>query len=204
MDDKRRRPAEIAHDFNNLLTVINGQSEWILGQLPKGDPKRPGLEAIHRAGLRAADLARELLEISGASPESTATKGEGGRLPGATRILIADDERQVRGYLRAVLEQAGYDVCEAEDGREAVRLALRERVDVVITDLMMPNQEGLETIQILRQQAPVVAIVAISGAFREEYLEIARKLGAEVALAKPMTPEQLLGAVSQALASRKR
>jgi CheY-like chemotaxis protein len=194
MDDNRRLAAEIAHDFNNLLTVINGQSEWILRRLPEGDPTRPGLEAIYRAGLRAAELARELLAISGATDESAAAK---------PRILIADDEPQVRRYVRKVLEKAGYDVWEAEDGREAVRLAQIERVDVVITDLVMPNQEGLETIQILRRQAPEVAIVAISGAFHPEYLEVARKLGAAVALAKPLTAEELLGAVSQALASRK-
>ena len=201
MDEHRRLAAEIAHDFNNLLTVINGQSEWILRRLPKGDPTRPGLEAIYSAGLRAAELARELLAISDASEESPATKGAGD--PPPTRVLVADDEPQVRRYLAAVLKQAGYDVWEAEDGRKAVQLALSERVDLVVTDLVMPNQEGLETIQMLRRQAPVVAIVAISGASHPEYLEVARKLGADVSLAKPMTAPELLGAVSQALASRK-
>jgi CheY-like chemotaxis protein len=200
MEENRRSATEIAHDFNNLLTVINGQSEWILRRIPKGDPTRPGLEAIYRAGLRAAELARELLAVGGSADESAAmAKGAGGRLPAATRILIADDESQVRGYMREVLEHAGYNVSEAADGREAVRQVLSGRVDLVITDLLMPDQEGLETIQILRRQAPQVAIVAISGAFHPEYLEVARKLGAVVALAKPLTAEELLRAVSQAL-----
>jgi CheY-like chemotaxis protein len=215
MEENRQRSAEIAHDFNNLLTVINGQSEWMLRKLTRGDAIRPGLEAIYRAGLRAAELARELLAISGAVESANGEREIGrsaGEDPGAmgasigtssaARILIADDESQVRGYIRTVLEDAGYLVTEAEDGKEAVKQVRTGAVDLVITDLVMPDQEGLETIQILRRQAPEVAIVAISGAFHPEYLDVARKLGAVVALPKPLTAEELLRAVADALRAR--
>jgi CheY-like chemotaxis protein len=207
-----RRTAEIAHDFNNVLTVINGQSEWILRRLPRGDKSRPGIEAIYRAGLRAAELARELLassdlsESENDSAEARRRAGEAGPgrpMPGK-HILIADDEPLVRAYVRRVLEKAGYEVTEAEDGREAVRQVGDGNVQLVITDLVMPDQEGLETIQILRRKAPDVAIVAISGAFHPEYLDAARKLGAVVALSKPLTAKELLQAVSQALETTRR
>lgn len=204
-----RRAAEIAHDFNNVLTVINGQSEWILRRLPRGDTARPGIEAIYRAGLRAAELARELLACSEA-PEfqndsaEAREAGPGQPVPSAKSILIADDEPLVRAYVRTVLEKAGYEVTEAEDGREVVRQVGRGNVQLVITDLVMPDQEGLETIQILRQKAPDVAIVAISGAFHPQYLEAARKMGAVVALPKPLTAKELLQAVSRALETTRR
>jgi CheY-like chemotaxis protein len=214
MEENRQRAAEIAHDFNNLLTVINGQSEWMLRKLTRGDAIRPGLEAIYRAGIRAAELARELLAISGAAgtengdrqqpagEDGSKVNGAASPPPSVTRILVADDESQVRGYIRVVLEDAGYSVVEAEDGKEAVAQVRNGEIDLVITDLVMPDQEGLETIQILRRQAPEVAIVAISGAFHPEYLDVARKLGAVVALPKPLTAEELLRAVGAALQAR--
>ena len=205
-----RRTAEIAHDFNNVLTVINGQSEWILRRLPREDKSRPGIEAIYRAGLRAAELAHELLASSEAPESESETRGRaveaepGKPLPSGKHILIADDEPLVRAYVRTVLEKAGDEVTEAENGKDAVRQVGGGNVRLVITDLVMPDQEGLETIQILRRQAPDVAIVAISGAFHPEYLDAARKLGAVVALPKPLTAKELLQAVSQALETTRR
>jgi len=127
-----------------------------------------------------------------------------GGLGGApeVRILIADDETTVRTFLRTVLEDAGYIVSEAEDGKGAVRQAMAEDTDLVIIDLVMPNQEGLETIQVLRQEVPGIGIIAISGAFGGQFLKAAQSLGADAAIGKPIDHEQLLARVAEVLALR--
>jgi len=117
----------------------------------------------------------------------------------AARILVADDEAGVRGFLRDVLEQGGYDVVEAENGKRALQAVRVGQVDLVITDLVMPEQEGIETMQVLRKIAPGIPVIAISGAFGGQYLKHARILGAAAVLSKPVNAEQLLDSVSTAL-----
>jgi PAS domain S-box-containing protein len=117
----------------------------------------------------------------------------------AVRILVADDEGGVRGFLRSVLETGGYDVIEAADGRQALRHARAGHVDLVVTDLVMPELEGLETIRALRRDMPGVGIIAISGAFEGQFLETARLLGANAVLNKPVSAELLLAKVAQLL-----
>ncbi|MDP2998502.1 MAG: response regulator, partial [Bryobacterales bacterium] len=107
------------------------------------------------------------------------------------RILVADDEAGVRGSLRATLEQGGYEVIEAEDGKQALRRAREGGVDLVITDLVMPEQEGIETIRALRKEIPDIGIIAISGKLEGPYLKMATVLGADAALAKPLAVELL-------------
>jgi PAS domain S-box-containing protein len=114
-------------------------------------------------------------------------------------ILVADDEAGVRGFLREVLESAGYEVTEAADGDQALREARAGRVDLVITDLVMPGREGLETIRALRKDAPGVGIIAITGALGVEFLEIARALGAQAVLSKPLDAGLLLSKVAELL-----
>jgi PAS domain S-box-containing protein len=135
-------------------------------------------------------------QLAGKVRETLAAPGR------AARILVADDEAGVRSFLRLVLEGGGYEVIEAADGKHAVREARAGRVDVVITDLAMPEQEGIETIQALRRENSRVAIIAISGAFGDEILEVARRVGAESVLRKPVSPEVLLAKVAEALKSR--
>jgi DNA-binding response OmpR family regulator len=116
------------------------------------------------------------------------------------RVLIADDDDAVRGFLRAVLEDAGYQVAEASDGRQAERDALEAGIDLLIIDLVMPNQEGIETISDLRRRRPSLPILAISGAGDvATYLNVAKLLGAEECLAKPISPATLLSAVRRSL-----
>jgi len=121
----------------------------------------------------------------------------------AARILVADDETEVRGFLRKVLEGSGYEVIEAMDGKQALRQVLAGRVDLVITDLVMPEQEGIETIQALRRDAPGVGIIAISGAFEGQFLDTAAMLGAAAVLTKPVTAELLLAKVTEVLKTRR-
>jgi two-component system cell cycle sensor histidine kinase/response regulator CckA len=122
--------------------------------------------------------------------------------PSAIRVLVVDDEEGVRRYLRMVLEEAGYIVNEAADGKEALDLALEDPPEVVITDLVMPEQEGIETIRALRRRVPQLAIVAISGAFGGQFLNTAKILGADAILDKPLRAEVLLAKVSDLLARR--
>ena len=121
----------------------------------------------------------------------------------AARILVADDEAGVRGYLRKVLEEGGYDVIEASDGKEALRQARAGDVDLVITDLIMPEQEGIETIRALHRDLPGVRIIAISGAFGGQFLKVAQMLGAHAVLSKPVSAELLLARVAEVLKSRR-
>lgn len=121
----------------------------------------------------------------------------------AARILVVDDEAGVRSYLRTVLEQAGYVVSEAADGKEALRLALSEPLELVITDLVMPEREGIETIQALRRRVPGIRIIAISGAFGGRLLSAAKIMGADMVLDKPVSAEQVRAKVAEVLIERR-
>lgn len=107
-------------------------------------------------------------------------------------ILIADDDAQIRRLLRVSLEADGYKVYEAANGDEAIRVACDAPFDLVITDVLMPERDGLEMIMFLRRQAPNAKIIAISGADSGLFLENARGLGASATLAKPFSPSELL------------
>ena len=117
------------------------------------------------------------------------------------RIIVADDEAGVRSFLRKVLEDGGYQVMEAPNGKLALQEARAGRVDLVITDLVMPEQEGIETIRALRRDVPGVGIIAISGALGPQFLEVARMLGAQAVLSKPLSAELLLAKVAEVLKS---
>jgi hypothetical protein len=139
------------------------------------------------------------------SPEELAGKVRavlGPPLP-VTRILVADDEAGVRGFLRKVLEQDGYEVIEAADGKQALQQARAEHMDLVITDLVMPKQEGIETIRALRKEMPAVGIIAITGKFEGPYLKMVQMLGADAVLTKPMSSELLLAKVAEVLKLRR-
>jgi two-component system response regulator (stage 0 sporulation protein F) len=119
-----------------------------------------------------------------------------------SRILVIDDEAAVRTLLRRALEAAGHRVLEARDGREGVRAYTAESPDLVITDIVMPDQEGLQCIREMRQLDPEVRIIAISGAARYQsmdVLDIARHFGARHAFRKPFDLTQLLAAVQETL-----
>lgn len=110
-------------------------------------------------------------------------------------MLVVDDEAQVRSFLVSVLEAEGYTVLEAADGREAQARCQEYAVDLVITDLVMPDQEGLETIHTLGRQSPDIPVIAISGAFGGAYLQLAKKLGAQAVFRKPFQAEAILSEV---------
>lgn len=115
-----------------------------------------------------------------------------------SKILIVDDEAIIRDFVRIALERAGHITAEARNGREAMKLFDTFEPDCVITDLIMPEQEGLETIIKLRQQPRRVRIVAITGGFHPlgpVFLKTAGELGADTVLSKPFSVHDLLVAV---------
>ncbi len=120
------------------------------------------------------------------------------------KILLVDDDDAFRAMLRLTLMKLGHVVREACHGREALELYAKEPADLVLTDIVMPEQEGLETIYTLRHTYPNSKIVAMSGGGRmdaHDYLKIAKATGAHRVLAKPFPKEELAQAINEALAT---
>ncbi len=117
-------------------------------------------------------------------------------------VLIVDDEPHVRHVLRQKMEQCGCDVDEAADGREAIR-KLGERVfDLVIADIVMPEQDGLEVIMFLRKTQPNVKVIAISAPGNELFLTSAKGLGASRVFPKPFELAEIANAAEELLAAQ--
>ena len=116
------------------------------------------------------------------------------------RILVIDDEEGIREYVRWILEDAGYEVLEAEDGNKALEVFFSTPVDLIITDLVMPDKEGIETISDLRREHPNLKIIAMSGAVDSAtYLMLASNLGALATIQKPFDSKKLLETVERIL-----
>lgn len=117
-------------------------------------------------------------------------------------ILLVDDDDEFLAMLSAVLTRAGYQVRVAFDGQRAISTYRNRPVDLVITDLVMPEKEGMELIRELKRLDPEARIIAVSGAGHNalpHYLNIARALGAQRVLAKPFSEREILEAVSELL-----
>ncbi|MDM8515385.1 response regulator [Desulfobacterales bacterium HSG16] len=113
-------------------------------------------------------------------------------------ILIVDDDESIRRMLTQMLERGGYEVFNAQDGNVALKMCDQTSFDLVITDLIMPEKEGIETIKEIKENFPTMNIIAMSGGGRirpENYLKIAGSLGAACTLTKPIERKKLLAAV---------
>jgi DNA-binding response OmpR family regulator len=112
-------------------------------------------------------------------------------------ILLIEDDELLRPLLARCLEAAGHAVTQAPTGRAGMRAFRAKFADLVITDIVMPDQEGIATIMGLHRDHPEVPVIAMSGggANTALYLELAKKLGARFTLAKPFSPQDLLRAV---------
>lgn len=118
------------------------------------------------------------------------------------RILLVDDDDQFRGMLESMLHRLGHDVVTARSGGEALREYGRNDTDLVITDLIMPDSDGLELIRGLRRDGSTVPILAMTGGGRTRpamYLKMAASLGAQRVLAKPFSFAELTDAIAGAL-----
>ncbi len=116
-----------------------------------------------------------------------------------SRILVIDDDQMLRRALLVTLKKMGHEVREACDGRAGLQAYGIESFDLVITDLIMPDMEGVETIRALKKLRTDLPIIAISGGGRgspDNYLLIAKKFGANVVLAKPFDFAALSAAVT--------
>lgn len=121
-------------------------------------------------------------------------------------ILVVDDEPLMRRTLRAGLEAAGHQVEEAEDGNEALKKFTELKPDLVVTDIVMPDREGVETIGAMRRLAPDAPIIAMSGGGSVGgtlFLELAEQLGATRTVAKPIRNADLLRLVDECLGARR-
>jgi DNA-binding response OmpR family regulator len=118
------------------------------------------------------------------------------------RILVIDDERLVRTSIEAVLSVKGHSVTLAADGREGLTQINKSEFDLIITDLVMPEMEGIETILEIRKKSSNLRILAISGGGLRigNFLGVAAELGADEVLKKPFTNAELLAAVDRLVA----
>ncbi|MBW2107050.1 MAG: response regulator [Deltaproteobacteria bacterium] len=119
-------------------------------------------------------------------------------------ILIIDDDEQILKVCRTLLEREGFTVVESQEGSQGIEICRRRSIDLVITDIIMPGKEGLETIMELRNEFPALPIVAMSGGGQlgpESYLPLARMLGAQQALRKPFTKNELMESISGLIGS---
>jgi len=114
-------------------------------------------------------------------------------------ILVVDDEADVRNAVCEMLEHGGYDVCEAGNNEEALAHFQEQPIDVLLTDLVMSEKEGIEPTVSLRTQFPSLKIVLMSGAPQSKILKVAGKLGAQATLQKPIQPDELLETVRKLL-----
>ena len=118
-------------------------------------------------------------------------------------ILLVDDDVMVRETVKHILLSAAHDVVIAQDGKRALEIFSKSRFDLVITDIIMPEKDGIEVIAEMRRLKPEVRILAISGGGRignTDFLQIAEKIGAAATIAKPFDPDDFLVKVDQCLA----
>ena len=121
-----------------------------------------------------------------------------------SKILVIDDDVVVRTAMVQFLEDLGYDVVSAEDGQRGMRLFRSEKPDLVITDIIMPEKEGIQTIAEIRRERPDAKVIAVSGGGRvgnTDFLKIARQLGATDVIAKPVDPDDFAARIERCLST---
>jgi CheY-like chemotaxis protein len=146
--------------------------------------------------LNGATKPRNFGELPAAA--GTTRKGSGMK----KRILVIDDDISVRTTLQTMLAGVGYEVECAIDGKEGVGMFEASRPDLVITDIIMPDREGIETIIMIKRLGPQTKIIAMSGggsASNMDFLKVAETLGADHVIAKPFEHDELINLVQQSL-----
>jgi DNA-binding NtrC family response regulator len=132
---------------------------------------------------------------------ASATANSRGAVRDPTHVLVVDDDAGMRNFLRMLLELEGYSVALARNGLEALDMQRKHPAAVIVTDLFMPEAEGMETIIQLRNEFPHARIIVMSGggAYRgADYLKVARELGAAATLKKPFASHDLIDALREA------
>jgi DNA-binding response OmpR family regulator len=115
-----------------------------------------------------------------------------------TKILVVEDNEMLRHMICDTLRKEKFDVFEASNGNEGISQARKEKPDIVVTDILMPDKEGIETILELKSEHENIKIIAMSGGGNTKnmtFLDMAQKVGAEFVLSKPFKPSDLMNAV---------
>ncbi|WP_293464338.1 response regulator [Phenylobacterium sp.] len=188
------------HELKGLLAVLTGVCEQLVegldGQSEPRELARVGLRAVRKASALAAGLA-----IPTPSRRDPAAAEPAGPV-----VLIADDDPDLLKLITAAFERAGYRAYPARNGRLAAQLVRALKPDLLVTDIVMPEKEGIATIIETKAVAPDTAVIAISGggAFGRTgaFLQWATELGADEVVAKPFAMSRLLAAAEAALARR--
>lgn len=118
------------------------------------------------------------------------------------KVLVIEDEEQVRDMIRQTLERAGHEVFEAGDGEAGIEIFDHQKIDLVVTDILMPKKGGLVTILELRQKSPNLKIIAMSGGGRSgklNFLSTAKTFPGVVTFRKPFRKTEFLTAVEELL-----
>ena len=113
--------------------------------------------------------------------------------------VVIDDDAQVRCLIAMMLKRAGYEVAQAKDGGEGIELCTALDPEVIVTDIFMPRQDGIDVLREVKARAKQPRVVAISGGsprLQLDFLNVAEKMGADAVVQKPFTPAQLLQAVT--------
>lgn len=120
------------------------------------------------------------------------------------KILVVDDEDIVRTSCSRTLSPEGYELRLAKNGVEGLKMASEERFDLVLTDLKMPDMDGIEVLRIIKEKWPETAVIIVTGYQTVDTAVKAIKLGAHDYIEKPFTPDALLSAVAEAMAGRQK
>jgi PAS domain S-box-containing protein len=217
-DEALRIASEHTGAIHLLLTDIvmpGGIDGWMLAE--RVSAVRPGLKVIYTSGYTDDVVGAQRMLDAGAAylpkpftPAMLSAKirdvlspGEVGEEPARPvlkrTVLVVDDDEAVRALFPTLLGHT-HRVLLAADGKEAVDIARRElQLDLVLTDLFMPNQDGIETIQALQELRPALRIIAMSGAFDGQFLSAAERLGVDATLKKPIELETLRRTVDEVL-----
>jgi len=118
------------------------------------------------------------------------------------KILVVDDDDLIRDLIYEILEPNGYQILLADNGNKALEILDREEVDLIITDIIMPDKEGIETIIDIKKKLPRAKIIAMSGGGQldaNSYLSIAKKLGVKATITKPFDPAKLIRTIEEVL-----
>lgn len=202
----------IGHELNNLLAAIQGNADLMRGDFGGVEAIREGLDEIDKAVARARDLARKLLAESVleiGDPLVTATtpapRAHARHESRGQTVLIADDEEPVRRVASRLLARNGYDVLEAADGAEALRMlaAGKGTIDLLVSDIIMPEMGGLELARRAAVEFPSLPVLLISG--YSDSQELGQSIPSDLdLLQKPFSGTELTVAVARCLARANR
>ncbi|ACN14368.1 sensory box histidine kinase / response regulator [Desulforapulum autotrophicum HRM2] len=200
---------EIANDFNNILQGISGYTEILLQGKEPDNPDFPNLTAIYKAAERGTRLIRQLLSFSHgvtARKEQTAKadallEKNTSPLGGRETILVVDDEKSIIDMVGTILNQFGYQVLTAANGREALERhrQLSRKIDLVILDIGMPEMGGQECLQELLKLDPHTRVVFTSGYLNDASIAELMKSGAMGYIGKPYKVTDFLQSIRTVL-----